>query len=108
MGIFSSSKEDTVKPELRAQVETRLRRIAGQVAGIQRMVEGDRYCVDVLLQIAAVRAALDQVGKLVLGGHVESCVAEAFASGRPEERGRKLAELLEVFSRFGAVAHAEE
>jgi DNA-binding FrmR family transcriptional regulator len=97
-----------MKPEIRPQVDTRLRRIAGQVAGIQRMVEDDRYCVDVLLQIAAVRAALDQVGKLVLGAHVESCVAEAFASGRAEERNRKLAELLEVFSRFGSVARAEE
>jgi CsoR family transcriptional regulator, copper-sensing transcriptional repressor len=97
-----------MKPEIRPQVDTRLRRIAGQVAGIQRMVEDDRYCVDVLLQIAAVRAALDQVGKLVLGAHVESCVAEAFASGRAEERDRKLAELLEVFSRFGAVARAED
>jgi DNA-binding FrmR family transcriptional regulator len=97
-----------MKPEIRPQVDTRLRRIAGQVAGIQRMVEDDRYCVDVLLQIAAVRAALDQVGKLVLGAHVESCVAEAFASGRVEERDRKLAELLEVFSRFGSVARAED
>jgi len=97
-----------MKPEIRPQVDTRLRRIAGQVAGIQRMVEDDRYCVDVLLQIAAVRAALDQVGKLVLGAHVESCVAEAFASGRAEERNRKLAELLEVFSRFGSVARAED
>ena len=95
-----------MKPETRAQVETRLRRVAGQVAGIQRMVEADRYCVDLLLQIAAVRAALDQVGKLVLGAHVESCVAEAFASGSPEERERKRAELLEVFARFGAVARA--
>jgi len=98
----------SMKPETRNQVETRLRRIAGQVAGIQRMVEADRYCVDVLLQVAAVRAALDQVGKLVLGTHVESCVADAFASGRPEERDRKLAELLEVFSRFGAVARMED
>lgn len=96
-----------MKPELRSQVGVRLRRIAGQVAGIQRMVEDDRYCVDVLLQVAAVRAALDQVGKLVLGGHVETCVASAFASGRPEERERKISELLEVFARFGAVAQSE-
>ncbi len=76
--------------------------------GLQKMVEEDRYCADILLQIAAVRAALDQVGKLVLGSHVESCVADAIASGRPEERDRKLAELLEVFSRFGAVARVED
>lgn len=92
-----------MKPEIRSQVEQRLRRIAGQVGGIQRMVEQDRYCVDVLLQVAAVRAALDQVGKLLLGAHVGTCVADAFASGSAGERERKLAELLEVFARFGAV-----
>jgi DNA-binding FrmR family transcriptional regulator len=93
-----------MKPELRGQVEQRLRRIAGQVAGIQRMVDEDRYCVDVLLQVAAVRAALDQVGKLVLASHVETCVAEAFAGGSARERKQKMDELLEVFGRFGAVA----
>ena len=92
-----------MKPELRGKVEQRLRRVAGQVAGIQRMVDDDRYCVDLLLQVAAVRAALDQVGKLVLANHVETCVAEAFASGTARERRRKMDELLEVFGRFGAV-----
>ena len=93
-----------MQPETRRQVDLRLKRIAGQVAGIQRMVEDDRYCVDVLQQVAAVRAALDGVGKLVLGQHVETCVASAFASGRKRERDEKLAELLDVFSRFGAVS----
>ena len=92
-----------MKTDVRKKVDTRLSRIAGQVAGVQRMVEADRYCVDVLLQIAAVRAALDRVGKLVLAGHVETCVAEAFASGRPRDRQKKLDELLEVFDRFGYV-----
>src|SRR6516162_10210193 len=93
-----------VKAETRRQVHARLKRIAGQVAGIQRMVDEDRYCVDVLLQIAAVRAALDQVGKLMLGAHVETCVADAFASGSVGERRKKTGELLEVFSRFGSVS----
>jgi DNA-binding FrmR family transcriptional regulator len=53
---------------------TRLNRIAGQVAGIQKMVEADRYCVDILNQVAAVRAALDQLGVRMLTGHLESCV----------------------------------
>jgi len=92
-----------MKPELRAKVEQRLRRVAGQVAGIQRMVDEDRYCVDVLLQVAAVRAALDRVGKLVLASHVETCVAGAFQDGSARERRKKLDELLEVFARFGAV-----
>jgi DNA-binding FrmR family transcriptional regulator len=89
--------------EIRRQVDGRLKRIAGQVAGIQRMLEEDRYCVDVLHQIAAVRAALDQVGKIVLGAHVETCVADAFASGNARERRRKTDELLEVFARFGSL-----
>ena len=93
-----------MKAEIRRQVHARLKRIAGQVAGIQRMVDEDRYCVDVLLQIAAVRAALDQVGKLMLGAHVETCVADAFASGSASERRKKTGELLEVFSRFGSVS----
>jgi CsoR family transcriptional regulator, copper-sensing transcriptional repressor len=93
-----------VTKEVRRQLHARLKRIAGQVAGIQRMVDEDRYCVDVLLQIAAVRAALDQAGKLMLGAHVETCVAEAFSGGSAGERRKKTEELLEVFSRFGSVS----
>ena len=86
--------------DTRRQVERRLGRIAGQVAGIQRMVAEGRYCVDVLLQVAAVQAALGQVGKLVLGSHVDTCVAEAMASGSAGQRRQKLDELMEVFDRF--------
>lgn len=85
------------------QVLGRLRRIAGQVEGIAKMVEDDRYCVDVLLQIASVQAALGQAGKLVLGAHVDTCVSEALASGTPAERKRKLDELTEVFSKYGCM-----
>jgi DNA-binding FrmR family transcriptional regulator len=89
---------------LRTKLDGRLKRIAGQVAGIQRMVEEDRYCVDVLLQIAAVRAALDQAGKLLLGAHVDTCVRAAMESGTARARKAKVEELLEVFARFGSVA----
>jgi len=92
-----------MKSDVKKQAQARLARIAGQVEGIQRMIDQDRYCVDVLLQIAAVRAALDKLGKLVLGSHVETCVAAAFAEGSKRERQQKLDELLEVFSRFGSV-----
>ena len=81
----------------------RLKKVAGQVAGIQRMVEEDRYCVDVLHQVAAVEGALDRVGHLLLTTHVETCVVNAFESGKPRERQQKLDELMEVFSRFGRV-----
>jgi DNA-binding FrmR family transcriptional regulator len=92
-----------VKEEVRRDVTARLRRISGQVSGIQRMVEEDRYCVDVLLQVAAAEAALDRVGHLVLGSHIETCVSSALESGKPRERKKKLDELLDVFSKFGRV-----
>jgi len=92
-----------LKDEAREKVLTRLRKVAGQVTGIQRMVEEDRYCVDVLHQIAAVEGALDRIGHLVLASHVETCVVSAVESGKPSERKQKLDELMEVFRRFGRV-----
>ena len=64
-------------PEVKKDVTRRVNRVAGQVAGIQRMIEDDRYCVDILNQIAAVRSALDQIGVQLLTGHLESCVLGA-------------------------------
>jgi DNA-binding FrmR family transcriptional regulator len=92
-----------MKPDVRDQVKNRIRRVAGQVAAIERMVEGDRYCVDVLLQVAAARAALDGVGKLILRSHVETCVADALTSDRAKERKQKVDELIEVFAKFSSV-----
>jgi DNA-binding FrmR family transcriptional regulator len=92
-----------MKDETREASRKRIRRIAGQIAGIERMIDEDRYCVDVLLQVAAVRAALDGLGKQLLRGHVETCVADAFASGRPRDRREKLDELMDVFSKFAHI-----
>lgn len=92
-----------MKEEAREKVQARLKKVAGQVAGIQRMVDEDRYCVDILHQVAAVEGALDRVGHLVLASHVETCVMSAIESGKPKERKQKLDELLDVFSRFGRV-----
>jgi len=78
----------------------RLRRIEGQVQGIQRMVEEEKYCVDILLQLTAVEGAVEQVQRLLLGRHIESCVADAIRSGSTRDRQKKVEELLEVFSRF--------
>ena len=88
--------------ETRTKTLGRLRRIEGQVQGLQRMIESEAYCVDILLQISAVQGALEQVQKLLLGRHVESCVADALRSGSKSERQQKLDELLDAFSRFGA------
>ena len=78
----------------------RLRRIEGQVRGILRMVEDERYCVDILTQLRAVRAALKRVEDSVLREHVEHCVAQAIRSGDPAEQRGKVDELLEVLGRF--------
>ncbi|HEY7654147.1 MAG TPA: metal-sensitive transcriptional regulator [Methylomirabilota bacterium] len=86
--------------QTKAKALGRLRRIEGQVQGIQRMVEEDKDCVDILLQLTAVLGAVEQVQKLLLGHHIESCVAEAVRSGNVRDRQRKVDELLEVFSRF--------
>jgi CsoR family transcriptional regulator, copper-sensing transcriptional repressor len=90
-----------VNEETKAKARGRLRRIEGQVQGLQRMLDNDAYCVDILLQISAVQGALEQVQKLLLGRHIESCVSEALRSGSKTDRQQKIDELLEVFSRFG-------
>jgi DNA-binding FrmR family transcriptional regulator len=85
--------------ETRQRVQKRLNRIAGQVAGLQKMVEADRYCVDVLTQLAAVRSALDAVGTELLTNHIEHCVAghhAAAGNGKaPDDtRGKSKDELI--------------
>jgi DNA-binding FrmR family transcriptional regulator len=67
------------------QLLKRLRRIEGQVRGVERMVEEDRYCIDVLTQIAAIQAALDKVALGLLDGHARHCVVGGHAEGSPEE-----------------------
>lgn len=88
--------------QAKAKTLGRLRRIEGQVQGIQRMLEEDKYCVDILLQLAAVQGAVGQVQKLLLGQHLESCVGEAVRTGNARDRQKKMDELLEVVSRFSA------
>jgi CsoR family transcriptional regulator, copper-sensing transcriptional repressor len=78
----------------------RLHRIEGQVRGIERMVEDDRYCIDVITQISAVTTALESVAFQILDEHVNHCVAGALASGDPDEAATKSKELLEAVHRF--------
>jgi len=79
----------------RAQVQGRLRRIEGQVRGLQKMVDEDRYCIDVLTQVSAVKAALDAVALLLLQDHTEHCVVEAIQAGDGSRRIRELNEAVE-------------
>jgi DNA-binding FrmR family transcriptional regulator len=78
----------------------RLHRIEGQVRGIERMVEEDRYCVDILTQIAAVNTALESLAFTILDDHVNHCVAGALASGDETEAQTKTEELLAAVHRF--------
>ena len=77
----------------------RLNRIAGQVRGVARMIEEDRYCIDILHQIQAIRAALTKVESQVLKDHAACCVAEAIASGDAAEQRAKFEELVELLER---------
>jgi DNA-binding FrmR family transcriptional regulator len=79
---------------------TRLRRIEGQVRGIERMVEDERYCIEILTQIAAATTALESVAFKILDEHVNHCVAGALESGDAEVAAEKSRELLEAVHRF--------
>lgn len=81
-------------------VLTRLKRIEGQVGGLHRMVEEDRYCIDVLTQINAVRAALHRVEAEILRNHVDHCVADAFTSGDVDGQRQKIEELVDTMARM--------
>jgi CsoR family transcriptional regulator, copper-sensing transcriptional repressor len=90
-------------PPMRSDIKTscakRLNRIEGQVRGISRMVQEDRYCIDIVTQISAVRAALRRVEEEVLRDHVAHCVERAIASGNKADQRRKIEELMEVIGR---------
>lgn len=79
----------------------RLKSIKGQVKGIEKMIENERYCVDILIQISASKAALESLAHIVLKRHIESCVTEAIMSGTEKESSEKINELMKVFSKFG-------
>ena len=91
MHPYSQSKEDIMR---------RLKKVEGQVKGIQRMVDDDKYCVDVLVQIAAVRAAMTKVGTIILEQHTRGCVRNAIENDRGEEMVDELVEVIGKFMRF--------
>ena len=93
MGVHKK-REDVIK---------RLARIEGHLRGVKRMVEDDKSCPQVLLQLAAVRAALDKVGRIVFEDHVETCVSKAIKEGAGESA---VAELKEALARFLPVSWA--
>ena len=80
-------------------VLNRLSRIEGQVRGLAQMVEEDRYCIDILQQFQAVKAALAKTETEILKNHAACCVAEAIASGDAEDQRQKFAELVDLFAK---------
>lgn len=88
-----------MRKDIKASVGKRLGRIEGQVRGLSKMVEEDRYCIDIVTQISAVRAALRRVEEEVLKDHVAHCVEHAIASGDKADQREKIAELMAVIAR---------
>jgi DNA-binding FrmR family transcriptional regulator len=88
-----------MRADAKDSVLKRLQRIEGQVRGLIRMVEEDRYCIDVVTQISAAQAALRRVEEEILRDHVSNCVENAITSGNKAEQRRKVAELMDVLSR---------
>jgi len=88
-----------MRKDIKTSVEKRLSRIEGQVRGLSRMVDEDRYCIDIVTQISAVRAALRRVEEEVLKDHVAHCVEHAIASGNKTDQRQKISELIDVIGR---------
>lgn len=81
------------------KIVNRLKRIEGQVRGVQKMVEDNRYCVDILVQISAITAALNKVGLNLLERHVSHCVSKAIREGSGEESIRELMDVIKQFAK---------
>lgn len=88
-----------VDPAVKSKATARLRRIEGQVRGLERMVEDGRYCADILMQIASVQQALRGVGRLLMRNHLEHCVTDALRSDDPVAADRAYEEVLELMYR---------
>lgn len=81
------------------EIRARLRRAAGQIQALERMLQEERYCIDLLTQVSAVRGALQEVALILLRRHLETCVTQVMRSGRPEARERAVDEILSALGR---------
>src|SRR4030081_2349936 len=88
-----------MRKDSKASLQKRLSRIEGQVRGLSKMVDGDRYCIDIVTQISAVRAALRRVEEEILRDHVAHCVEHAISSGNKADQREKISELMAVIGR---------
>lgn len=83
-----------------AKTINRLRRIEGQVRGVAKMLEEDRYCIDVLTQMQAIKSAIARAESEILKSHAATCVESAIASGNPQEQREKVSELIDLFDKL--------
>jgi CsoR family transcriptional regulator, copper-sensing transcriptional repressor len=90
-----------MQKDTKTAVQKRFNRIEGQVRGLSRMVEEGRYCIDIVTQISAVRAALRRAEEEILRDHVGHCVEHAITSGNKQDQRKKIAEIIEVLGRSG-------
>jgi len=90
-GTFNEDKQDIIK---------RLKRIEGQVKGVQKMIEEEKYCVDILTQIAAIRAAVNKVGGLILEKHSKTCLQDAIEAGKRDKALKELFDTVQSFLKF--------
>jgi CsoR family transcriptional regulator, copper-sensing transcriptional repressor len=88
-----------MRKDIKSSCAKRLNRIEGQVRGLARMVDEDRYCIDIVTQVSAVRAALRRLEEEILRDHVAHCVERAIASGNRADQRKKVEELMDVVSR---------
>jgi len=95
-------------PKLKQDLLNRLKSIEGHIRGVQRMVESDQYCIDIINQTGAIRKALERVDMMILENHLHSCVTTAIRGDDPAERERVLRELLTLFGQRLAIGQQEQ
>jgi DNA-binding FrmR family transcriptional regulator len=91
----------------KSKILARLRRIEGQTRGLQRMIEEEKYCVDILTQVASVQSALEQVSLLLMESHLRYCVTEAVQEGKGEEKVREMVDVLRHYTHMQRAARSE-
>jgi DNA-binding FrmR family transcriptional regulator len=94
MGMRSPERTGALRQDNKPKLVNRLKRIEGQVRGVARMIEEDRYCIDVMTQLRAVRAALNRVESELLKGHLDHCIESAIVGGDQAEQRKKASELI--------------
>ena len=97
---FEESEKKLSSKNDKADLIKRLKRIEGQVKGIQKMIDDERYCMDVLIQISAAKAAMNRVGNIILENHIKGCVSESIRNDSDEESDKVIGELMDNIYKF--------